>query len=220
MKPLLVQVDDIRESAQPWEAVLAREDLDEMLLGDHPTEFHAAGPATAQVRLTRMGKKVLVQGSFQVPLSGQCKRCLKDVTLGEPIDLTLTYVPAAREPKRHEDRPGGDKPGSDAEQRHGSRHQRDEEGAAGSFEIETADEEVYSGQSIDLAPALREQVLLATPPSPLCSEDCKGLCAICGQDKNLRDCGCSAARIDPRWEALKRLQLSSSETNLKPTGKE
>ncbi len=151
MKPLLVQVDDIRESAQPWEAPLSREELDEMLLGDHPTEFHARGPAVARARLTRMGKKVLVQAAFEVPLTGACKRCLKDVALSEEIELTLTYQPAAtaREPHHGRKKIEAESPSKKLDERQSSRHDRDEEGSSGSFELALADEETYSGQTID-----------------------------------------------------------------------
>ncbi len=208
MKPLLVHVDDIHNAAQPWEAELSRQDLDEMLLGDKPTEFHAGGPAKVHAKLTRMGKKVLVQAAFQVPLTGSCKRCLKDVALAEDVELTLTFQPVAgvraSTAKRNDDSAA-----AQAEKRHQSRRERDDSGPpTGSFELEMADEETYSGQSIDLAPAVREQVILAAPSSPLCAEECKGLCAVCGNDKNLRDCGCAEVNIDPRWEALKAVRLS------------
>jgi len=42
---------------------------------------------------------------------------------------------------------------------------------------------------IDLAPIIREYALLEVPINPLCQPDCKGLCPVCGQDLNLRDCG-------------------------------
>ncbi len=42
---------------------------------------------------------------------------------------------------------------------------------------------------IDLAPLLREYALLEVPISPTCRPDCKGLCPVCGQDLNIRDCG-------------------------------
>jgi uncharacterized protein len=130
-----------------------------------------------------------------VPLEGQCKRCLKKVRLDEPIELTLTYVPreAPPEPAR---RPG---------------HDRREPEPAASFEPETVDEEPYSGKTIDLAPALREQILLAVPPSPVCDESCKGLCPTCGKDLNAGDCGCEKTAIDPRWAALKSIQLQKKE---------
>jgi uncharacterized protein len=38
---------------------------------------------------------------------------------------------------------------------------------------------------IDLAPLLREYMLIEMPISPLCKEDCLGLCSVCGEDLNL-----------------------------------
>ena len=221
MKPLTIHVDDIHDSAQPWEAVMSREDLDEALLGDHPTEFHAGGPATVKAKLTRMGKKVLVQATSSVPLTGQCKRCLKDVALSESLELTLTYQPQAstRPEGRRKDKDEAHDDSARAAKTHGSHSERDEEGSAGSFDLALADEETYTGNTIDLGPALREQVILALPPSPVCAEECKGLCALCGQDKNARECGCKEDNLDPRWAALKAVQLKQSSTNLK-TSKE
>ena len=77
--------------------------------------------------------------------------------------------------------------------------------------MQTVDEEPYSGKTIDLAPALREQILLAAPPSPLCDEACKGLCPTCGKDLNAGDCGCEKTAIDPRWATLKSIQLQKKE---------
>lgn len=48
---------------------------------------------------------------------------------------------------------------------------------------------VPEDMQIDLQPLLREYALLEIPINPLCRRDCKGLCPICGQDLNLRDCG-------------------------------
>ncbi len=45
-------------------------------------------------------------------------------------------------------------------------------------------------QSLDLAPAIREEVLLAVPLYPLCREDCRGLCVTCGADLNEGPCAC------------------------------
>lgn len=42
---------------------------------------------------------------------------------------------------------------------------------------------------IDLRPLIREYALLEVPINPICRPDCKGLCPVCGQDLNLRDCG-------------------------------
>jgi uncharacterized protein len=37
---------------------------------------------------------------------------------------------------------------------------------------------------INLAPILREEMLLSMPISPVCKPDCKGLCTICGENLN------------------------------------
>jgi uncharacterized protein len=43
---------------------------------------------------------------------------------------------------------------------------------------------------IDLLPALRENLILAAPPHPLCQESCAGLCQVCGAHLNEGVCGC------------------------------
>ncbi|MEA4907383.1 MAG: DUF177 domain-containing protein [Chloroflexi bacterium] len=42
--------------------------------------------------------------------------------------------------------------------------------------------------NIDLAPLLREYLLLEVPIQPLCTPDCKGLCVVCGADLNATTC--------------------------------
>jgi uncharacterized protein len=37
---------------------------------------------------------------------------------------------------------------------------------------------------LDLAPIVRDEMLLAYPIGPLCKPDCKGLCPICGENLN------------------------------------
>ena len=196
MESLTIDVDGIDESGQEWQADLPREFVDSALRSEPPTEFHAGGAARVRARLTKIGRSVLFQSRFTVPLEGQCKRCLKTVRLDEPIELTLSYVPREGPPPEPSRRAG---------------HDRSEAEPAASFDPETADEEPYSGKTIDLAPALREQILLAVPPSPLCDEACKGLCPTCGRDLNAGDCGCEKTTLDPRWAALKSIQLEKKE---------
>ena len=42
---------------------------------------------------------------------------------------------------------------------------------------------------IDLQPLTREYALLEIPINPICRPDCRGLCPVCGEDLNQRDCG-------------------------------
>jgi len=58
---------------------------------------------------------------------------------------------------------------------------------------------------IDLAPAIREELLLAVPRFLQCREDCRGLCPQCGKDLNAGPCGCAPV-TDLRWQALESLK--------------
>ena len=65
------------------------------------------------------------------------------------------------------------------------------------------DEEAYPlvGDELDLEPLARDAVLLELPLAPLCTEDCRGLCPVCGANRNTETCAC-AVPGDPRWSAL------------------
>lgn len=201
-KPLVIHVDSIKENAQPYQADISRELIDQALRAEPPTEFHADGASHFTGNLTKFGRKILVRGKFSVPLVGACRRCVRPVPSTELTELVRTYVP--RDDRSLE-------PRGKRAKREQARADKDEEGTAASFDPETVDEEVYDGKEIDLGEAIREQILLALPPAPVCREDCKGLCATCGKDLNEGECGCSRAVHDPRWDALKALQLEKKE---------
>lgn len=186
MNDLFLNVDALDGAQEPFEADLPRELLDSVLRAEPPTEFHAAGASHLRGKATKLGRKVLIEAKFTVPLSGQCKRCLRPLPLEEPVELIRTYVPSGTE--------------------RGPREHRDDKSEA-TFDPDLVDEEAYSGKEIDLTGALREQILLSIPPSPLCGEECKGLCPKCGKDLNEGECGCDRAVMDPRWAALKGIQL-------------
>ena len=58
---------------------------------------------------------------------------------------------------------------------------------------------------IDLAPLLREYALLEIPINPLHDPNCKGLCPVCGQDLNVRDCGHRPETGDSPFATIKDL---------------
>ncbi|KNA92962.1 DUF177 domain-containing protein [Gordonia sp. w5E2] len=55
---------------------------------------------------------------------------------------------------------------------------------------------------IDLEQAVIDAVALELPMSPLCSEDCAGLCSECGVRLAVAEPGHSHEIIDPRWAKL------------------
>ena len=61
------------------------------------------------------------------------------------------------------------------------------------------------GVFLDLEPVLRDAVVLALPLTPLCQEDCSGLCAECGERLDDLPQDHAHAAPDPRWAALQGL---------------
>jgi uncharacterized protein len=59
---------------------------------------------------------------------------------------------------------------------------------------------------LDLAPLLREEIILDTPIGVLCRPDCAGLCPTCGKNLNEGPCDCDRDEVDPRLAALKGLK--------------
>jgi uncharacterized protein len=65
---------------------------------------------------------------------------------------------------------------------------------------------VVDGDTIDLEPMVRDEVLLAVPSNPLHDDACKGLCSTCGEDLNTTNCGHTQEAVDIRWEPLQKLK--------------
>lgn len=57
---------------------------------------------------------------------------------------------------------------------------------------------------LDIDGELSEWLLLEFPTKLLCSEDCEGLCQVCGNPKR-EGCGCVERYIDPRLAPLAKL---------------
>lgn len=66
------------------------------------------------------------------------------------------------------------------------------------------------GGRADLVDIISEQIYLQIPLKPICAEDCKGLCSVCGANRNSTECGCIADRMDPRLLPLLGLRDSRS----------
>ena len=138
-----------------------------------------AGAPRVSGRICRTEHKVVVEGEFAAIAGVECDRCLKPVRLPISSDFRLEYVT----PETYM-----------------------------SFEtVELAQEDMalstFDGEIIDVDDIVREQVLLAIPTQAICRENCKGFCPVCGAERNITDCNCSATEIDPRWSGLKDLRF-------------
>ena len=77
-------------------------------------------------------------------------------------------------------------------------------------EFEEFDPFIFDGEEIDLIDIIEQTLDFNVPHKVLCSENCKGLCQVCGANLNEEECSCSEITndeeyIDPRFAKLKDL---------------
>ncbi len=156
------------------------------------TGFRARAGSRLKASLQRVSGSVLLKGEFRANLVDPCKRCLADVPVSLPVSFTLNLVPRSRL----------------NDESFGANEDDERSESAGSFGLDQADQESFDGKTIDLDPILREQLLLALPMNVVCSEECQGLCPMCGQNLNEEKCGCVRTVVDPRLAVLKDIKLN------------
>ncbi len=63
-------------------------------------------------------------------------------------------------------------------------------------------DEFVDGYELDTDKLIHYELIMGLPMKVLCKDDCKGLCAVCGRDRNTYDCGCDTFVPDPRMAAI------------------
>jgi uncharacterized protein len=147
----------------------------EIDFGDEKLRQTGALTAAGSAELMGATHEIRVQGRVSVRVTADCDRCLEDAVFSVSQDFDLFYRPA---PEAGE----------------GPEKELDEGASEVAF---------YEGEGLDLKDILKEQVLLALPMQRVCREDCRGICPVCGENRNQSDCGCQVRPGDARWEALK-----------------
>jgi uncharacterized protein len=151
-----------------------------------------AGPLKAEgvaELLPHSGEEVRVHGNVETTLETECDRCLGRAVFPVAASFDLFYKLA------------------------------DPDASVEEVAIDEGEAEMgfYELPGLVLEDILREQLLLLLPMQHICSADCKGICPVCGSDRNEVVCGCDAARgqadatggqaLDERWKALMNLKV-------------
>ena len=145
--------------------------------------------------LKPVAHEFLFQGSLSGTVETECDRCLESFDAPVAAEVTWVFVESA-EP-------------------HPLTDDWDEDDADMPLEADGGAITAFSGNAIELAPRLWEEVVLAVPGKSLCSEDCQGLCVKCGTNLNREECGCT----DDESETLSNSgfgQLKDMFPDLKP----
>ena len=53
------------------------------------------------------------------------------------------------------------------------------------------------GKFLEVDERIREEILLDWPMKPLCKDDCKGMCPVCGKNLNAAPCACTIQKPNP-----------------------
>lgn len=126
--------------------------------------------------------EVCVRGHLRSRVPQTCSRCLQPFAFTVNAEVDTRFRPRPRV--------------------------RDEE-----VELTADDLEVdfYADDLLDLNRLVRTETELGLPMKPLCRGDCRGLCPVCGGNRNMTPCTCEVRLPDPRLAALKDLaeRLSS-----------
>ena len=136
-------------------------------------------PAAVRCRVRRDGKDIELRGKVEAKLEALCGRCLQPVEMPITTEFKERFVRAVSwaTEEQHE------------------------------LQAEDLNIALFDGEGIELDDLVREELLLAVPVNVLCRENCKGLCPICGVDRNLSSCQCESGEVDSRWLKLRELQM-------------
>jgi uncharacterized protein len=120
---------------------------------------------------------LLIKGNWMMELKGECSRCLEQSSFLLKENFYEEFKQLPGGGDYLDDYPHGD--------------------------LDTC---VFKGDSLDLDEYFRQSYYMSQPLKILCKSDCKGLCPVCGINKNKDECKCNNERIDPRWELLQKIK--------------
>jgi uncharacterized protein len=125
------------------------------------------------LRIEREDVDVLVQGHIDVSATQVCGRCLETFPARVRAAVDVRLVP------------------------------RPATGDSVELGADDLDVDFYANDELDLGRVIATETTLALPMKALCREDCRGLCPVCGGNRNLVRCACEPREPDPRLAVLR-----------------
>lgn len=174
-----IRIDELKDKTVELSAEEPIRDFPTLLALQDAGECVFLSPLQVHLYVAREYDHIRVSGGVETTLRLICSRCLAEFQIDINSPFTIFYLRAAGLPL-------------------------DED-------MELTDEDLisatYEGDEIDFTSEIAEQILLAIPFKPLCSEDCRGLCAVCGNDLNTAECACGQHHVNFKLSALKDLKI-------------
>jgi DUF177 domain-containing protein len=146
--------------------------------------FRQVGPLTWSATAERAGEEIRVAGNLSAEMEMTCSRCLEPArcTIEKAFDLFF---------------------------------RENDEDLIDEDDVELSEEDTrtafFAGTQLAIGDVLREQILLGLPMKALCRVDCKGLCPVCGTNRNQNTCTCSVDVFSPHMEKLLEIKRKLEE---------
>jgi uncharacterized protein len=141
----------------------------------HGADFRQSALLRVDATAELVGPEIRIRGHLGTRVETCCDRCLEQVEIPVDRDFDLFY--------------------------------RSMKSIAHEEEIEVPDDELeigfYSGDGIQLADVVTEQVILAMPMKVICRPECLGLCPICRADRNRVACNCPTPKKESPFASLR-----------------
>jgi uncharacterized protein len=127
-----------------------------------------------ELTLTRDGDDVLVHGRLDATVPQACGRCLESFPAPVHANVDLRVSPRPASAENVE------------------------------LAADDLDTDFYANDELDLDRLIENETTLALPMKPLCRADCRGLCPVCGINRNVAACQCQERQPHPRLAVLKQ----------------
>jgi len=135
-------------------------------------------PVEVYLEIKKFSDEIELTGKVKTRLRMECSKCLEEVILDIQNDINCTYI-----------------------------FEKEEYFNKKTEHLNVLDNLVYYNSNIiNLTERVIEAIILSIPETPLCNENCKGLCTICGKNLNEDNSHyCEKDYVDPRFEELLKL---------------
>ena len=173
-----LRIDDITAESRSLSFAEPEQEINRALSTGPVHEYRLVAPVGVALAYYRAGTELFLEGTIEASAVADCARCAEEFTTSATRPFRYVLAPKAI---------AGD---DDFDAR-----------------VEDLEFALYEGDHVDLAPLVREQVLLALVERPLCAEDCRGLCPSCGANLNQAACRCRIRQPDPRLAVLHNLKI-------------
>ena len=147
-------------------------------------DLEPTSPLVGTLKLMRTSQGILVTGRLRTTLQMTCHRCLEPMVGEVELELEEEFYPLTH---------------------------------FGEASLDEVPEEDYDEallidehHVLDLTEVVRQGLWLSVPMEAICRPDCAGLCPRCGGNRNLGECLCDEAEVDPRWAVLQTLLSDES----------